>query len=297
MIFFSVVIPVYNRAQLLCETIDTVLSQTYTHFELIIVDDGSTDNTGETIKEKYGCDVRIRYYYKENGERGAARNYGIKNANGDYVVIFDSDDYMHADYLSLLQEKLIKDSTINFIATKYQLKEDSGKITGGGSFTFKEGFYNYKCLLQGNCFGCMYAIKKSNPQLKLFPEDRKYATLEDWIFILDNLRYDHLYLIDRVAISVRHNDSRSTADNQRVIKVRDLAKEWILENVSLTDSEKQELRAWSHYYRSIHYYLDHNRKESFNEAVKAIKIGGFNKNFTLMLMKSIIGRKIITMIR
>ena len=296
MIFFSVVIPVYNRAHLLCETIDTVLSQTYAHFELIIVDDGSTDNTGETIKKKYS-DARIRYYYKENGERGAARNYGIKQANGDYVVIFDSDDHMHADYLFLLQEKLLKDTTINFIATKYQLKEDSGRITGGGSITLKEGLYNYKCLLQGNCFSCLYAIKKSNPQLKLFPEDRKYATLEDWIFILNNLRYDNLYLIDKIAISVRHNDSRSTADNQRVIKVRDLATEWILGNVSLDHSEKQELSAWSHYYKAIHYYLDHNRKDSFNEVTKAIKIGGLNKNFTVMLMKSIIGRKIITAIR
>ena len=75
--FFSVVVPTYNRSHLVGKTIDTILSQDYPSFELIVVDDGSTDNTEEVLK-KYSGDNRFRYYKKENGERGAARNFGFK---------------------------------------------------------------------------------------------------------------------------------------------------------------------------------------------------------------------------
>jgi glycosyltransferase involved in cell wall biosynthesis len=73
MITFSVIIPTYNRAGFIAETMDTVLAQTYPHFEVIIVDDGSTDNTRQIIEDRYGKDTRVRYFYKQNEERGAAR--------------------------------------------------------------------------------------------------------------------------------------------------------------------------------------------------------------------------------
>jgi len=299
MIFFSVIIPTYNRAALITETIDTVLNQTYSNFEVIIVDDGSTDNTQQVIESTYKGETKIKYFYKKNEERGAARNFGMNESKGDYAVIFDSDDWMHNNYLLSIYEKLhhLGDKKINFIATKYQLKDDNGKIIRGGSMKLPEGFYDYKILLKGNVFGCMYAIKLSNQNLKIFPEDRRYATLEDWMFILENLRNDELYLIDNVAITVRHNDSRSTANNQRVINVRKLATNWILDNVSLTKEEQQILIAWSNYYCSIHQYLDNNRAASFKEAWKAIKKGGINKFFLTMLIKSLLGRKLIKAIR
>ena len=89
-LLFSIVVPVYNRRSLVIATIDSILAQVYQNFELIIVDDGSNDNTGDAIKEAYGEQPKIRYYYIQNSERGAARNYGIKQAKGDYIVIFDS---------------------------------------------------------------------------------------------------------------------------------------------------------------------------------------------------------------
>jgi len=298
-ILFSIVVPVYNRRSLVITTINSILAQSYQNFELIIVDDGSNDNTGDAIKETYRDQPMIRYHYIQNSERGAARNYGIRQAKGDYIVIFDSDDLMHTDYLFAIEEKLnsLKGTQINFIATKYQLREDSGKILSGGTVRFKEGFYDYKCLLQGNCFGCMYAIKRDNPKLKLFLEDRKYATLEDWIFILENLRNDNLYLIDKVSISVSHNDTRSTADNKKVIVVRNLATQWILENVQLNEQEKKELIAWSHYYCAIHHYLDNNKAASYSETLKAIKKGGVKVKFLFMFFKSIIGRKLVSIFR
>lgn len=88
--FFSIIIPTYNRAHMIGIAIQSVLDQTYDDWELIIVDDGSADDTKEVI-EKYS-DPRIKYIYQENQERSAARNRGIREANGEWICFLDSDD-------------------------------------------------------------------------------------------------------------------------------------------------------------------------------------------------------------
>lgn len=88
---FSIILPTYNRAIFISKAIESVLAQTYTNWELIIIDDGSTDNTQETLNQFK--DERIFYYYQENQERSTARNNGIEKATGDYICFLDSDDY------------------------------------------------------------------------------------------------------------------------------------------------------------------------------------------------------------
>lgn len=102
--FFSVIIPTYNRADLLPIAINSVLSQTYTNWELLIIDDGSKDNTREVVN-KYN-DPRIKYIYQDNAERSAARNNGIKNALGTYICFLDSDDYYLPNRLQGLHNAL-----------------------------------------------------------------------------------------------------------------------------------------------------------------------------------------------
>ena len=90
----SVVIATYNRAQFLPETIDSVLHQRFQDFELIVVDDGSTDGTREVLGA-YGA--RLRYIYQENCGPSAARNLGVRNARGAWIAIQDSDDLALAE--------------------------------------------------------------------------------------------------------------------------------------------------------------------------------------------------------
>ncbi len=87
----SIIIPTYNRADLLERAIKSVLAQTFTNWELLIIDDGSTDNT-KSIIEKYLSDKRIKYIYQENKGPGAARNNGIRQAGGEFIAFLDSDD-------------------------------------------------------------------------------------------------------------------------------------------------------------------------------------------------------------
>ena len=99
----SIVIPVYNVEQYLRRCIDSVLRQSYTDYEMILVDDGSTDTSGQ-ICDEYSGDSRIHVIHKANEGAGAARNTGIEIATGDYITFIDSDDYIAGCYL----EKMVR---------------------------------------------------------------------------------------------------------------------------------------------------------------------------------------------
>jgi len=94
----SVITPAYNAQKYIIQTIESVLAQTYIHWEMIIIDDGSTDQTAATIKP-FLKDIRIKYVYQTNGKQGKARNLGIKHAQGKYLAFLDADDLWHATKL------------------------------------------------------------------------------------------------------------------------------------------------------------------------------------------------------
>jgi len=106
--FFSVVICTYNRAPLVPRAIRSVLEQTFTDFELVVVDDGSTDATGEVVSAI--PDRRLRYVHRDNGGLSAARNTGVANARGRFVIFLDDDDEALPDWLRLLYEALDGDT-------------------------------------------------------------------------------------------------------------------------------------------------------------------------------------------
>lgn len=103
-ILFSIIIATYNRAHIIGKAIESIINQTYNNWELIIVDDGSTDNTKEIV-ESYS-DNRISYFLKKNEERSIARNYGIDKSKGDYISFLDDDDYYLAEFLYVFNNKI-----------------------------------------------------------------------------------------------------------------------------------------------------------------------------------------------
>lgn len=112
----SIIIPTYNRAHLIGETLESILAQTYTNWECIIVDDGSTDDTEKVVGKYVYKDPRFRYYHRPADRpkgANACRNYGFERSNGEYVNWFDSDDLMVADKLST-DVSLIADTDFDF---------------------------------------------------------------------------------------------------------------------------------------------------------------------------------------
>ena len=106
----SVIVPVYNVERFLKECVDSILSQTYKYFELILVDDGSTDSSGYLCDEYAKKDSRIRVLHKKNGGLSDARNKGIEIAKGSYITFIDSDDCVSPEYLEILIECAIKEN-------------------------------------------------------------------------------------------------------------------------------------------------------------------------------------------
>jgi glycosyltransferase involved in cell wall biosynthesis len=113
----SVVIPTYNTSNFLIKAIQSVINQTYKNWELIIVDDGSTDQTRQIVEEFQKKDSRIKYFFQNNKGQGAARNLGIKNASGNYIAFLDSDDEFFENKLERVISYFKKDKNIGFIYT------------------------------------------------------------------------------------------------------------------------------------------------------------------------------------
>ena len=121
----SIIIPTFNRACCIENAIESVTRQSGKNWELIIIDDGSTDNTSLIVREYLG-DLRIKYYFQENRGVSAARNLGAEYAAGDYLIFLDSDDYLVPD----LVEKLSEENFTNYDILCWQvLKNINGKET------------------------------------------------------------------------------------------------------------------------------------------------------------------------
>ncbi len=126
----SIIIATYNRAHLILETLESVCAQTYTNWECIIVDDGSTDNTEKIVNDLVSKDSRFIFLNRPS-ERlkgpNAARNFGIENSTGDYVLSLDSDDWILPEHLELKVEVLKKDPAIDGVLSK-TIMVDSNKV-------------------------------------------------------------------------------------------------------------------------------------------------------------------------
>lgn len=102
MALISIIVPAYNVEKYLSKCIDSILKQSYTDFELLLIDDGSTDKTSLLCDEYARLDNRIKCFHKENGGLSDARNYGIEHMSGEYVTFVDGDDYISEKYIECL---------------------------------------------------------------------------------------------------------------------------------------------------------------------------------------------------
>ena len=130
---FSIIVPIYNVEKYLRQCLDSILSQTYSNFELILVNDGSTDSCGEICEEYQAKDERIHIIHQENHGLLAARRIGIKSATGDYIIHVDSDDYIINIMLEKLYDK-ISETECDLLLYGYSRADDEGNIIKSISF-------------------------------------------------------------------------------------------------------------------------------------------------------------------
>lgn len=178
----SVIVPVYKSEKYLPQCIESILSQTFSDFELILVDDGSPDNAGKICDEYAKKDSRIRVFHKDNKGAGAARNFGLSIAKGSLIMFVDSDDYIDTNMLYDLLS-VYSSTKANIVASyfKYldrnrQIKEaehSKGPITLSGEEALKSLFRR-----KFDCSPCMKIYEKK--VLGRFPEG---VVNEDFVFL------------------------------------------------------------------------------------------------------------------
>jgi teichuronic acid biosynthesis glycosyltransferase TuaG len=177
----SIITPSYNSSQYIRETVQSVISQTYSDWELIIVDDGSIDNSDLIIKELVNSDTRIKaFFLKENKGVAFARNKAISEASGRYIAFLDSDDIWSSDKLEK-QLKFMKINAIAFSFTSYQPFSSfkSYKVIHAPQKI------SYEELLRNTIIGCLTVVIDTELIKKIFMPD--YATSQDyaaWLLIL-----------------------------------------------------------------------------------------------------------------
>ncbi|MDT0643088.1 glycosyltransferase [Zunongwangia sp. F363] len=200
----SVIIPCYNHGKYLAHAIDSVYAQSYRFFEVIVVDDGSVDNT----KEVCGKYPEVRYVYQENLGLSAARNTGVKNAKGEYLVFLDADDWLLEHALEHNIGYLKSDTRAAFVAGGYQLYYEPEDKTW---LIQQEITNDYYCeLLEGNFIGMHAAVMYRHWIFKYFSFNTALRYCEDYDMYLQITRlFPIFYHTNLIAVYRKHDDNMS----------------------------------------------------------------------------------------
>ncbi len=186
---FSIVTPSFNRGYIIWKTIQSVQKQIYPNWEMIIVDDGSTDNTEQVVAE-FQKDPRIKFFKTNRGGGSAARNYGLKRANGNIITYIDSDDPVYENYLSVAREFFKKNPKKIFATCNYnrrvELYENNKLIDFTNSSSAQnldvklQDFYHWKVRTCGTgIFHKSIVIRKG------VKWDKNFRMLDDLDFIMN----------------------------------------------------------------------------------------------------------------
>lgn len=172
----SVIVPVYNTENYLSKCLDSLINQTFKNFEVIIVNDGSKDNSQETIDKYTKMHSNFKGYIKENGGLSDARNYGIKKATGDYIALVDSDDYVDKSFLEKMYGKAISDNLDIVVCDAVNVYEDGKEeiIKSNHHYTNSD-IKNY---LVAPPTGCIRLYKRSLLLKEKFKKGILYEDLE-----------------------------------------------------------------------------------------------------------------------
>ena len=217
--FFSVVIPTFNRAERIRTTIPSVLNQSFRDFELLVVDDGSTDGTRSVVEEF--TDPRIQYLGMENRERGAARNEGVNASRGRYVTFLDSDDLWYPAHLEQVHRTLQARESPPVFHQAYEVVDEEGKVLWRPAIF--AAVLNRLLFTRGNVMSCQGVflrndVAAANP----FEESRDLAGLEDWeLWIRLSTQYEILHdpVITSALVQHRQRSVSSSRADQLVRRV------------------------------------------------------------------------------
>lgn len=216
----SIIVPVYNAEQFLSRCIDSIILQTFSNFELLLIDDGSVDKSGQICDEYAKKDTRISVFHKENGGVSSARNMGLDNAKGDWVAFIDSDDYIDTEYIQNMYNHIVCEKQLILSGYRSKIKScNFDEITLKGS-DFVKYLINKKTILYSQPWAKLYNLNVIKKEGIYFPLNIHLG--EDAIF---NLRY--YYVIDVVTFTSDMDYCYEVVNESSLVKrINSFSSEW-----------------------------------------------------------------------
>ena len=300
----SVIIPVYNGEKYIRKCLDSVINQTKKEIEIVVVNDGSTDNTESIIKEYK--DKRIKYFKNTNHGIGYSRNFGVSKSSGKYIMFLDSDDYIDKDECKLLYEKCLEDDLDISICDFYKVYNNNLIEVNLGDFKSSSLKDNPDIITEFlNPWGKLYNKKILTDNKIKFVENLKY---EDAPFVIETFcnakkigkvnKALHYYVI--------HGNSETTVRDEKcfdILKIVDKIRKYTKDKEYLKDKiDKLTVRILTNY--TIQQRMQKNKKigmkfidEAFSYLKKEVPDYKNNKYYENRGMKKIIEKnKLLTKI-
>ena len=262
---FSLVIPTYNRAGVLYETLLSLTKQEYNLFEVFIIDDGSTDDTKALVTKFINSypQIKIEYVYQRNQERGAARNKGILLAKNDYICFLDSDDLLLPNHFKVANRIITQNKGLEVFFFSFQIIDQNGKVLETRpSIDDAESQH----LIKGNFISCNgIFIRNDIIKNNLFSEDRKIALFEDWELWLRLATKFKFHFFNEVTSYIVNHSDRSVLeiDNKKLVSKMETFMKLVLTNSDIVCYFQKDLKKFKvscYSYISLHLSITHKYK-------------------------------------
>lgn len=212
----SIITPVYNAERFVSQTIDSVLAQTYSNWEMIIINDGSKDNSAQIIEEYQKKDSRIKFFTQKNAGSAAARNNGIRRAEGQYIALLDADDLWDNNFLdsqlSLMNEK----KALLVYASHRRIDERSEECLK--PFIVPEKV-DYTSLLKTCSISCLTGLYDTEQFGKVYLREELKSLRDDFVYWLEIIKKVKVaYGNSAIIASYRVLNNSATAKKKKMIK-------------------------------------------------------------------------------
>ena len=268
----SVVIPSYNRAQYIAETIESVLAQTYTNIEVIVIDDGSTDNTREAVAPYV---PRVQYVWQENSERGASRNHGLRLAKGEFIAFLDSDDLWTPEKLEEDLRVFEENPNAGVLYSDLDLIDSEGRQLK----TLKRNGYTGNVteqLLTDNfvSIGAHLIRRSFADQVGGFREERELSGSEDWEFWVRLSCVTEFAYLPKATTKIRTHPANTMSDAGAMSRSMGNALKVVKEQDYLSARQKaglHKMQAKISLINAINYCTSRKYKETTSYLIDALK--------------------------
>lgn len=212
----SIITPCYNASRYISQTIDSVLTQTFTDWEMIIVDDGSKDDSSDIVEKYVKKDSRIRLIQQPNGGSANARNHGIREATGRYIALLDADDLWLPQFLEKQIEFMKEKNAICVYSSYKRIDENSNEILKP---LICRPFVNYKKMQITNFIGCLTGLYDSSKYGKKYLDEKLKSIRDDYAYWIEIVKLENAaYGNPEVLACYRVIKSSTTGNKLKLVK-------------------------------------------------------------------------------